>query len=388
MRAALVLAIIFCGLAGRTALDKVLAQRGGGELVALWGQVSSVMELVSGPAVSGVAAGVAVLAAQDAAGGRGALREALRLGLAVSGLVALAVGLASFLTAGFAPGIAPLLLLGAAAGWLAVVPGVLHHYWMGMRLRARMLALALATALLPLGAALGVPGEHVVVAIVLAHAAPALVLLAFVPRAGGGEHRAALCAYVLPGLSVGILSPASMLVARAIVAEQISWHEAGVLQALWRITDWVGAIGWGVLTVVFLPRLALASGGPGLSAELGRTLAFVCLPAAAALLGLGVALRPLLALLYDPTFSVSHTAAALFLCGSALRMAAWAALVGLYARRATIAIAAGELLSLPLFALLLAAWPARLTLEAVALAWLIAFAAYAAFNFAALARSR
>ena len=40
--------MIAAGLAGRSALDKVLALRGGGELVALWAQIASLMELVSG----------------------------------------------------------------------------------------------------------------------------------------------------------------------------------------------------------------------------------------------------------------------------------------------------------------------------------------------------
>jgi hypothetical protein len=64
------------------------------------------------------------------------------------------------------------------------------------------------------------------------------------------------------------------------------------------------------------------------------------------------------------------------------------ALFALYAKRRTGAIAAGELLSLPLFALLLAAWPGRLTLEAAGAAWLAAYAAYAAFNFHAAMAER
>jgi len=45
--------------AGRSALDKLLALRGGAELVALWAQLASIIEILAGIAAAGVATGLA-----------------------------------------------------------------------------------------------------------------------------------------------------------------------------------------------------------------------------------------------------------------------------------------------------------------------------------------
>jgi len=110
----------------------------------------------------------------------------------------------------------------------------------------------------------------------------------------------------------------------------------------------------------------------------------VLLPSAIAYLCLFLLHGPLLMLLYDGTFQVSPAAAALIFAGSALRVASWIPLYALYAMSRTWAIAWGELLSLPLFAALLAAWGEHLTLERAGLSWLLAYAAYAAFNYWAM----
>jgi hypothetical protein len=62
----LTLAITAIGLAGRSAIDKILALRGGAELVALWAQLASVIEMIAGVALAGVGAGLSVLVAQTA----------------------------------------------------------------------------------------------------------------------------------------------------------------------------------------------------------------------------------------------------------------------------------------------------------------------------------
>jgi hypothetical protein len=63
-----------------------------------------------------------------------------------------------------------------------------------------------------------------------------------------------------------------------------------------------------------------------------------------------------------------------------VRIAAWVPLFGLYAARRTIAITLGEVLSLPLFAALLALFAEGLSLERAGVLWLVSFAAYASFN--------
>src|SRR5262249_24492810 len=122
------LAIIFAGLAGRSAVDKVLTLRGGSELVAYWAQLGSIIEVVAGVALAGVWTGISVLVAQAERADRqlGLLHQSLRLGLAVSVPVMLAVIAASFAFPGRIAGDSisqGLVALAAAMGCVVVMPG-------------------------------------------------------------------------------------------------------------------------------------------------------------------------------------------------------------------------------------------------------------------------
>jgi O-antigen/teichoic acid export membrane protein len=360
--------MIVVGLAGRSAVDKVLALRGGAELVAAWAQLSSVIELVAGAALSGVAAGVTVYVAQAASRDAqfAALRGGTRLGLAVSLAVAICV--------------APFAVLGAAVGLVAVIPGTLNAFWLGQQRRAAMLALAIVTALLALAAALLAPRDWIVAALAIAAALPALAGFLVLRELRGASLSEPLRRYILPGLAVGILGPASLVVARAAVGDALSWHDAGVLQALWRLADWVAAVAAGILWYVFLPQLAAARSNAEFNALVARAAKLVLLPSALVFAGFYSLHRPLLSILYEPSVAASDTAVALLLAGSWVRIVAWLPLFALYALRRTRAIAVGEMLSLPLFAVLVVAAGERLSLELACGFWLVAYIAYAAFN--------
>ena len=381
------LAIIALGLAGRSAVDKVLALRGGAELVALWAQLASVIEMVTSVATSGIGAGLSVLVAQTALPERQQLflRRALRTGLAVTAPVALAAGIVGWRFSDAVGGAAlspPSVALAALAGWIAVIHGMVNSLWLGQQRRDLMLALAFASAALTLAAAGLAPRAYALEAIIVAQALPAAVLL-FVPRDAAAAARAedrALERYLLPGLAIGILSPASMLLARSVIAEALSWHESGVLQALWRTSDWICGFAAGILSVLYLPRLAASYPDPGPGAVLRESARTVLLPSAVAFLLLFAFHRPVLELLYDASFQARPLVVALVFAGSVVRIAAWIPLFGLYAARRTRAIALGELLSLPLFAVLALALGERLTLEWAGVLWLASYVAYALFN--------
>ena len=369
-------------------MDKVLTLRGGPELVAYWAQLGSLMELIAGVALAGVGTGISVLVAQtdDPARQRALLREAVRLGLMVSAPVmivgvALAIYFRREIGAGFEP---PLILLAAAAGCIAVIPGMLNGYWLGRQRRALMLALVAVSALLQLAAAAFAPPARVLAAIALAQAAPALAaLFAIGPAtvtAESAHDRGLLRRYIGPGLVIGVLSPLSMMAARGMVSVGMSWHEAGLLQALWRVSDWVALVAGGVMAVQFLPRLSAAWRTDGFAAVLRRAALVTLLPAAAAFAVLFVFQRPVFALLYDASFRMSDTAVALFFAGTLARIASWLPLYALYASRRTAPIMIGEFLSLPLFVALLAAYPGTLSLEAAGAMWLAAYIAYGLFN--------
>jgi PST family polysaccharide transporter len=391
------LAIIFAGLAGRSAVDKTLTLRGGAELVAFWAQLGSVVELVAGVALAGVGTGISVLVAQ--AGGpdrqRELLRESLRLGLAVSAPAMFAVATAAFafpeaLAGGFSHS---LIVLAAAAGCVTVIPGMLNGYWLGQQRRDLMLALALGSAAVQLAVALAAPQRQVLALLALAQALPALAIV-FVfrparrkPSPDEVHDRRLLRRYILPGLVIGVLTPLAMVAARGIVSIEMSWHEVGLLQALWRVSDWVASVAAGVMAVHFLPRLAAAYRTPQFAVELRRAALATILPSAIALAALGVFQRPVFALLYDESFRMSDAAAALFFAGSLVRIASWLPLYALYVMRRTGPLVIGEFLSMPLFAVLLAAYPRPLTLEAAGVLWLASYFAYGLFNVWAVRRA-
>jgi O-antigen/teichoic acid export membrane protein len=387
------LAIIFAGLAGRSAVDKVLTLRGGPELVAYWAQLGSVVELVAGVALAGVGTGISVLVAQTAQAERqrGLLQQGLKLGFAASAPVMLAVIAASLafpgaLAAGGPP--PPLVALAAAVGCVAIVPGMVNGYWLGQQRRDLMLALAAGSALALLAAALAAPRAHVLAALALAQALPALASMLVLSRAQAAAHDSRpLRRYVLPGLAIGLLTPLATIAVRDIVAAQMSWHEVGLLQALWRVSDWVANLAAGVMAVYFLPRLSAAHGTPRFMAELRRAALVTVLPSALALAVESVLQRPLLRILYDESFAIPDAAAALLFAGTLARIASWLPLYALYAMRRTRALVIGEFLSMPMFAALLAAWPRPLSLEAVGALWLTAYAGYGLFNVWAVRRA-
>jgi hypothetical protein len=90
--------------------------------------------------------------------------------------------------------------------------------------------------------------------------------------------------------------------------------------------------------------------------------------------------RIMLTALYDARFAVTDETAALFMLGCWIRIASWLFLYGLFAAHRTRLIMAGEVLSLPLFALLLWLFADGMTLERVALLYLVSYLVYLGFT--------
>lgn len=379
----------------------MLTLRGGPELVASWAQLGSIIELVAGVALAGVGTGISVMVAQSSRldHQQRLLRESLRLGLAVSVPVMLAIAAVSVyfpeMLAGSGVSCA-LLASSAVIGCFAVVPGMVNGYWLGQQRRDRMLALAIAVALLPLLAALGAPQSSVLAAVAVSQALPALAVVFVIGAKSGAsdasreweQKRRTLRRFVTPGVVIGVLTPASMLAARSIVSSAMSWHDAGLLQALLRVSDWVASVAGGIMAVYFLPRLSAAHGTPKFASELKRTAWMTAAPAAVALSMLFAFQRPVFALLYDESFRMSDATVALFFAGSLTRIASWVPFFGLYAMRRTGVVAAGEFLSVPLFAALLGTFQEGLTHERASALWLLAYLAYWLFNRTMVKRAR
>jgi PST family polysaccharide transporter len=390
-------AIIVIDLLGRAGLDKVLALAGGPPMVALWAQLQSVVELVGAVTAAGVLQGLTVLIAQvsDSRDEHSLLRNALKLGLGTSLAVALLVALASpelavWLTQGKIK--MELFLLAALAGCSAIVPATLNAYWLGKHQQQRMLGLALLTSMVLLlvaasawfGMSLRVLiwVQSVVLAIIGLVIWQYLRKLSEPPgdKKAGAEYFRKLLRFVPVGLVIGIMSPVSMLLVRSMLSGSLSWSDVGFLQALWRSTEWVTSTAAGVLSLIFLPRFSSTYGSERFKMEMTRAGVMVLIPAACLLLLIFFNQRAMLAALYDARFMVSDETAGLFMLGCWIRIAAWLFLFGLFSAHRTGLIMAGELLSLPLYALLLWLFSDGMTLERTALLYLVSYLVYLGFT--------
>ena len=394
-------AIILIDLMGKAGLDKVLALSGGPSMVALWAQLQSVLDLVSGVAITGVVQGLTVLIAQvrDPRDESSLLQSALKLGLGISLTAALVVTLAApwfaaWLTRGEID--AALFLLAAWAGCIATIPATLSAYWLGKHQQQRMLGLALLTGitllLVAAGAWMGLPLRGLMLVqcgVLLVIGSAIWRYLRRLTQACNGQadetaYFPKLVKFVPVGLAIGIMSPVSMLLIRGLLSGMLSWGDVGFLQALWRASDWVTATAAGVLSLVFLPRLSSTYGSARFKGELMRAGAIVLVPAACLLLLIFCNQRVMLATLYDARFVVSNETTALFMLGCWIRIASWLFLFGLFAAHRTWLIVAGEVLSLPLLALPLWLFADGMTLERTALLYLASYLVYLGFNAAAL----
>lgn len=391
------LGFVLTGLAGRALIDKLLALRGGAELVAHWAQLSSLAEMVAGVTLLGVGIGLTGrIAGVAPCHQRRLLNEALCLGLLLSAVCLAALALlavSGLLLLLLPPHLTPLVLPALAVGWIGVAPGLLIAWLLGRARPGRAIAVVAVQSSVPLLALWLAPPGVELAALLGAQAlfgsvvTLLLVIDARTPRepvpAGHG-----LRPFVAAGIAIGILSPAAMAIARLEIAASASWETAGAVQALWRTSEWITAVAAGLLNTYFLPRLAAAKAAPAFAAELRAAARQVLRPALLALCVLWLLLPQALALLYREGLPVTRVDAVPFFAGDVLRMLSWIFLFGLFARGAGWAVTAGEFLSLPLFAALLLLLPGSLSLPAIGLAWALAYGVYAAFNYWALRRSR
>lgn len=389
------LGVVLVGLIGRALIDKLLALRGGAELVAHWAQLTSLIDIVAGVTGAGIAVGLTGrVAATSPSDQRRLLGEGLRLGLLVSGaglsacLLLLALGWSAMLP----PLLGWMALPAMVAGWLGVAPVVFSAWLLGRGQPGRAMLLAAITLGVPTLGLIMAPSGFELRALLAAQAALGLVLCAALLREPGSWMAAfrpghALRPFIGASLAIGILSPAATAFARQQIGSVASWETAGVMQALWRSSEWITALAAGVMYAHYLPRMAAARDVGEWRRELRAVTVRVVAPALVALALLWLLLPQALALLYRADLPATRLDALPFFVGDVLRMFSWIFLFGLFARAAGRAVMAGEFLSLPLFAFLLWLLPGPVNLVQVGVCWAMAYATYAAFNIWALRRS-
>jgi O-antigen/teichoic acid export membrane protein len=393
---------IAIGLIGRAAIDKFIALSGGPNLLGSWAQLQSVMDLVSGVAVAGVAPGLSVLVAQSAKNEnqKNLLLTGIALGLGLGLPVLVSVVVFQLLTWNLSahPWLKGWLLpsewaFAAVAGWLSIGVSMLNAYLIGERRQHSIFWLAAFMSLSGIGVAAFAGQQNVIHAVLGFQAAAGALVIGWsawqLLRSSVSIHFVhfrELSVFALPSLAIGICSPLSFLIIRNCIGESLSTHDVGLIHALWRASDWVTVLASGVLSLYWLPRMAKASSSAELRILLRRAFYKVVVPSALALSILAWLSSSALKVLFTDKFELPFHVSILILGGDAVRILAWLFLFSLYACKATRLIAMGELLSLPLFASSLLLLGDSMTLTKIGAMWLLTYTIYAGFNAYAVAR--
>jgi O-antigen/teichoic acid export membrane protein len=393
---------IAVGLIGRAAIDKFIALSGGPNLLASWAQLQSVMDLVSGVAIAGVAPGLSVLVAQSARSEnrKNLLLTGMALGLGLGLPVLISIVFFQWLTWNYSglQWMKGWLLpsewaVAAVAGWLSIGVSMLNAYLIGARRQYSIFWLAAFMALSGTGVAAFAQRHNVIHAVLVFQAAAGTLVIGWFAwrllRSSASVHFARfreLSVFALPSLAIGICSPLSFLIIRNCIGEFLSTRDVGLIHGLWRASDWVTVLAGGVLSLYWLPRMAKASNHAELRKLLRRAFYNVVVPSALALAILALLASSALKVLFTDKFELPFHVSVLILAGDAVRVLAWMFLFALYACKATRLIAVGELLSLPLFASSLLLLGDSMTLTKIGAMWLATYTIYAGFNAYAVAR--
>jgi O-antigen/teichoic acid export membrane protein len=412
----LAVTMLIVSIVGRTLLDMTLSYVSGPATIARWAQLSSVVDLISAVACAGLSPGVTVLVARASHPREQnmILQTAVMLGAACSALTSIGmIGLSQFhnLTDRVQVLHEPFLRWTVlAVGLFAATPVLAMQAWQSQGHPARSCWLTVGISTMSVMAATVAPQLVSTTGIEIGVLAPLMVLLgaliisipltALYFRDAWQTSNTAirpfkpLLTFLPAGLSIGLLSPLSLIAARELLGRALGWEAAASVQAIWRSADWVAAFVSGMLSLVFLPRMSRAISGSGAAPALWREIAaavrWLWIPAALILGAMIWAGPQWLVGLFGLSVVPDTAVFATFLVGEWLRMGSWILLYVLFATGSQRVIAVGELFSLPLFAgLLWLVWlpRAKLSLQDAAWAYLAAYVVYLFFNGWAIRRA-
>ena len=369
----IVIGLVVWGPAYRALLDKLWVLYGGLETVGQWAQLQTFSDLVAAPAFLGVGVGLTVLIAQRKASERTALLMASYvIGIAFTLPVMIAVLVFSAEITQWMQlenQFAKKLILSASLGWLFIITSQLNSYWLGREQRGRVLLFTIAISvpgilILGLGSLFHLHDlmEIFLVCNIIISLACNIALIRYLwiwqrsSTESIKQFRLAckrLIRYLPAGFSIGLLTPLSGLAIRSTIAQNMDWEAVGTATAIWRASDWVLSIAQSVLYFYFLPKISKEVSSQNLMLSMRNMAGQILIPSFAALLLLLIFQNPILHALYGDQLEVSREITTLFWLGDFLRIVAAVFLMGLYTLHASKAIAFGELLSQPLFAILL-----------------------------------
>ena len=361
------------GPAYRAILDKLWVLDGGLETVGQWAQLQTLSDLVAAPAFLGVGVGLTVLIAQRKASERNALLMASYvIGMAFTLPVMIVVLVFSAEISQwmqFEDQFQKKLMLSASLGWLFIITGQLNSYWLGLEQRGRVLLFTIAVStpgllILGYGSALKLNNlmeifliSNIIISLICNIALIRYLWIWYRSSTESMKQFRLACKrlihYLPAGFSIGLLTPLSGLAIRSTIAQNMDWEAVGTATAIWRASDWVLSIAQSVLYFYFLPKISKEVSSQNLMRSMRNMAGQILIPSFLALLLLLIFQNPILHALYGDQLEVSREITAIFWLGDFLRIVAAVFLMGLYTLHASKAIAFGELLSQPLFAILL-----------------------------------
>jgi len=269
------------------------------------------------------------------------------------------------------------------------ITGLFTAQWSGRLERGKMivlslvnwapLALAMTGIFHPVEATFLMAAQLVDLAVIAAWLCAPVIRKALTRPNAPSWRDSPLKRYIFAGLTIGLMSPASIMWSRAELAHGLSWDEVSQLQALWRTNEWVTGLAGSLIGLVYLPRMAAATDRTAFLHQIQQTWVKVCIPGTIAIALLWALQGIVIPILYSDKYIMSAAASGLFLFGDALRLASWVPLQGMFATERTKAIAIGEWLSLPLFAALLTVLSVKSLVVAGAL-YAVTYAIYLVFN--------
>ena len=353
----------------RSVLDKAIIPEGLAK-VAYWAQLQTIIDFISAPISLGLAMGITILTIRHPIKLHGFL---LRGGYVLCALVGIFLASLTFIMALKLRNWTGLqfldineIIVTCIIGGLSFVIPFLTGYWIAKKNYLHIIKLILITylpVLLILLAKKFFNSGNLISSILLTQLFSLIVLNYFCYRFLFKQQKISwskskffikkLIPFLTAGFSVGLLTPASIFLVRTIIAKEFSWDTVGIVTAIWRLSDWILACAVGYLNIYFLPMMAQITDQNTFLKRFCRIFIYVLIICSLSFFILYIFQSQIFSFLYNDTFKVPALILIIFWVAELFRIAAATFVVGLYVYQSSNLIAICELLSQPLFALIL-----------------------------------
>lgn len=190
------------------------------------------------------------------------------------------------------------------------------------------------------------------------------------------KHKRLIGGYVLMALTTALTVPVSLIFVRNILVAHVGWEQAGLWQAVWRISEvYLGVITM-ALGTYYLPKLSVLVGVDAITSEITKT-AKIVLPIVIALALLVYFMRDIaIHLLFTAEFTEARNLFAIQLIGDVLKITAWMYAYPMISRGATTWYITTEILFSLFFVLLAWIFIQKYGVQGANFAYLINYVSY------------